>query len=422
MRRTIWLAVALAAACGGSSPPPEGEAPVSVEDAAGCRDGGKPGAAGLRVMSRNLYLGAEITAVATAQTPEELVAAATKAWHTVRATHFPARAEAIAAEVEATRPDVIGLQEVTTWRLGAPAVCGGADPSKPTAAEVAYDWLEILQRALHRRGLDYEVVAQATTMDVELCMGRLEEPETLRDLRYTDREVLLVRRGVAWRAPLLPPLDPPIPPGPGDSNGGVFAATAPDGTTPATACFAVGGAQVCSWRGWVATEVRHDGGWARVFSTHLEDWLDGLPEGVPPWIFQAFQATELVGIAGGLWASEETRLPTLAVGDMNAYATPAESPPVYAYLTGGDSPLDPSLDGTSPFGDAWTALRHGQPGFTWGFEELLYGGKLTTRLDLLLATPDVEPLAIGRVGVRDRAWTGQHPSDHAGLVGAFGIP
>ena len=40
-----------------------------------------------------------------------------------QATNFPARAEGIAAGIAAQRPDVIGLQEVSIWRTGAPVVC-----------------------------------------------------------------------------------------------------------------------------------------------------------------------------------------------------------------------------------------------------------------------------------------------------------
>ena len=44
-------------------------------------------------------------------------------WSSVQATNFPARAKVIAAGIAAQNPDVIGLQEVSIWRTGAPLVC-----------------------------------------------------------------------------------------------------------------------------------------------------------------------------------------------------------------------------------------------------------------------------------------------------------
>src|SRR5688572_225895 len=79
---------------------------------AGDRDGGPS----LTVMTRNLYLGTGLNNMLTATTPEQLVEAVTVDWAHVVATDFPTRAQALAAEVRQTRPDVIGLQEVTLWR------------------------------------------------------------------------------------------------------------------------------------------------------------------------------------------------------------------------------------------------------------------------------------------------------------------
>lgn len=418
----ILSAAVLAAACGGAPQAPQEAVPAGADQGlAECRHDADPDhdRGPLRVMTRNLYLGADITPLSTAATTVDAIQAATRAWHTVQMTRFPARAQVLADEIREARPDVLGLQEVTTWRLGEVDGCAAFDPNRTTATRVAYDFLEILQRALRERGLHYEVAAQVSTMDVQVCIGQPDVPATLRALRYTDRDVLLVRHGLEWRAPVLPPLPPPpIPPAPGDRNGGVYAITLEDGT-PATACFPIAGsAPACSFRGWTALEARKGGHWVRVFETHLEDWLP-TPEGVPPWIFQAFQAAQLVGIVDALYLDEASRLPTLAIGDFNAYATPDDQPPVYGFLIGGGFLLDPSLDGASPFADAWTTHRPDDPGFTWGFDELLYTGKLTTRLDLVLATPELVPGAIRRVGVHDRTRTGQHPSDHAGLTATF---
>jgi hypothetical protein len=46
---------------------------------------------------------------------------------------------------------------------------------------------------------------------------------------------------------------------------------------------------------------------------------------------------------------------------------------------------------------------------------------LTTRLYLVLATPEITPRSIVRTGVHERV-RGLHPSDHAGLVATLAIP
>src|SRR6266576_4993404 len=66
----------------------------------------------LTVMTQNLYLGASLAPVSAATTPFEFIVAAATIFAEVQFTDFPARADAIAAEIEANAPDVIALQEV----------------------------------------------------------------------------------------------------------------------------------------------------------------------------------------------------------------------------------------------------------------------------------------------------------------------
>jgi len=437
MRRSVLAYSTLAvflAACGGQSPGSL-DAPASrtegVADAA-CRAGGA-----LRVMTQNLYLGADITKLVEAPA-DEVVAVATQLWSTVKRTQFPARAQVIADEVLVNQPDVIGLQEVTTWRIGDPVVCQTANPNDTSATRVVYDYLDILLYALRERGLHYDVAAQTTTVDAELCIGNPADLNSMRDLRYTDRDVLLVRHGVPWRSATVPFSVPgfvvaPIAPGPGDQNGGVYALALDDASQfPATACFSLfpnsaPSTALCDWRGWTAIEVKRGNQWVRVLETHLEDWLT-TQDGVPPWIIQALEAIQLVALIDG--AYQQVPLPTLVIGDFNAYVTLTDKPPVYEYLMGDSSDMLAALEalvgplGTLPpswLSDAWTALYPDDPGFTWGFDELLYTGSLTTRLDLMLAW-EPRPLFLKRIGMWERTSTGQHPSDHAGLVGVFASP
>ena len=100
------------------------------------------------------------------------------------ARNFPERAAALAAEVEATQPDLIGLQEAILVRTQSPP----DGPATP-ATTVALDFVQILLNALAARALHYEVVVQSINVDAEL-------PSTLGfDVRHTDREVILARAG-----------------------------------------------------------------------------------------------------------------------------------------------------------------------------------------------------------------------------------
>ncbi len=100
----------------------------------------------ITVMTRNVYLGADVNrvvdAVAGLQGEEALVTLgeATREVHEVVArTDFGVRSRLLAAEIAAGRPDLVGLQEVALWRLGPLDLenAGRAD-----AVEVEEDFLE----------------------------------------------------------------------------------------------------------------------------------------------------------------------------------------------------------------------------------------------------------------------------------------
>ena len=125
----------------------------------------------ITVMTRNLYLGADVNRVVEAvgglQGEEGLVVlgqATRELREIVDRTDFGIRSRLLAAEIAAARPDVVGLQEVALWRQGPMELvfAGRAD-----AAEVDEDFLETLQSELLRRGLGYDVVQVQETTDVE---------------------------------------------------------------------------------------------------------------------------------------------------------------------------------------------------------------------------------------------------------------
>ncbi|KJY36300.1 endonuclease, partial [Streptomyces sp. NRRL S-444] len=128
----------------------------------------------LRVMTRNLYLGADLAPVLAATTPQGLVAAVTAVWANVQATNFPERAEALADEIAASDPHLVGLQEAVLWRSQTPAGPG-------SATHVEYDFLQILLDELSARGKHYKAVASVTVgSDFEAPRST---PSGLQDIR-----------------------------------------------------------------------------------------------------------------------------------------------------------------------------------------------------------------------------------------------
>src|SRR3954471_7776102 len=106
------------------------------------------------VMTQNLYLGADLSPIFAAPNQLALFGAVGAAWSSVQANDFPARAQALADEIAAARPDLVGLQEATLYRPNVPP----DGPATP-ADTVAYDYAQLLVNALAERGLSYEPVS-----------------------------------------------------------------------------------------------------------------------------------------------------------------------------------------------------------------------------------------------------------------------
>lgn len=314
------------------------------------------------VMTRNLFLGADLRPVyAALADPERLAevpAAVAGIFNqgqppgSVQQTDFAARAIAIAGEIETTRPDVIGLQEAAVWRTREP---GAAAPI------VVADHLEILEREIARRGLAYRRVAVVTNADVEL-------PSTAAvGVGLTDRGAILARAGLTLSNVLT----------------GNFANAMQVRTAQGT--FAL-------TRGWASVELGARDGAIRFITTHLE-------------VASPAEATAVQGLQMGelLAGPAETALPIVLVGDFNA----RPGTPTYERArTGG-------------FGDAWTqAHPDGPPGRTCCHRLPLDdpADQLRSRIDHIF-TRDLEVTAAVTVGDTPGEFTaGRWPSDHAGVV------
>jgi endonuclease/exonuclease/phosphatase family metal-dependent hydrolase len=136
------------------------------------------------VMSRNLYLGADVVQLATARDEAELRQKAQQLHATVDRTNFPQRANAIVAEIAATKPDVIGFQEVANYYRGP----DGVHDNTVNANIELYNFRKIITQKMKAEGLKYRVVSYRKWLDVEV------PSDDGYDLRAQQANMVMVKR------------------------------------------------------------------------------------------------------------------------------------------------------------------------------------------------------------------------------------
>lgn len=141
-------------------------------------------AAAITVMSRNLYLGADIDPLFVPG--GDVGEAAAAAWEVIQHTNYPARAQALAAEVANRLPHLIGLQEVVTYTVLS------ATPPHPPLGQI--DFLAILLQALAARGLDYRVAIVVGNTQFIAPIGSSLSPDFL--VHFADADAILYRGDV----------------------------------------------------------------------------------------------------------------------------------------------------------------------------------------------------------------------------------
>ena len=102
----------------------------------------------ITVMSRNIYLGADV-GIAMNLLPD-FKAAAQFMWEQVELTDFNQRSSALAKEIAAAEPDVVGIQEATKWMCQK-----GLLSSRLTV----YDFTQMLLIELDQLGYSYEIAS-----------------------------------------------------------------------------------------------------------------------------------------------------------------------------------------------------------------------------------------------------------------------
>jgi endonuclease/exonuclease/phosphatase family metal-dependent hydrolase len=115
-------------------------------------------------MTRNLFLGADLTPGVQATNLQGLVNAAGTILNQVDQNNFPTRAKGLAAEIRKTNPDLVGLQEAALWRT---EPCTQS-PIPPKATTVRYDFLKLLLAQLNKGKKRYRVVISEPEFDFEV--------------------------------------------------------------------------------------------------------------------------------------------------------------------------------------------------------------------------------------------------------------
>jgi len=363
----------LAAMAGCSKDEPVGP---SVDESVSMLEKSEMGNGELKVMTWNIYVGANVDVVLEATDVDEAAQKVALAYEELKQTNFPERARAIAAQVARHRPQLIGLQEVSLIQR--------LDPASGELLE-EIDFLKILKGALRQRGLRYREAGSVENADVTVprLIG-IESGEPVIDyVRLLDTDVILVSEDVAVSG----------------STSGRYAATLP---VPDL------GAEIP--RGYVSIVAQVGARRVRFVTTHLESAFEEV---------RLPQAQELAEILA------REALPTIVVGDFNTLDPGPPNPMsdgTYQFLTG-----------DAGFADAWM-LRKGNPndvGFTSPHAADLRNpvADLYERIDLVLlknfprngerfSSCSVHAEVVGEEEA-DRTASGMWPSDHAGLVAAL---
>jgi len=323
---------------------------------------GGGGSEPVSVMTQNVYLGADIFKVVQVQDPSQIPASVAQAWATVQATDFPARAGRLAEQIANAGPDLVGLQEVSLYRLQSPGDL--AQGGLVSATDTVLDYLKLLMDSLSVRGAQYHLVIESKNADVEMPMATASG--CCDDIRMTDRDVILAKSGVQTS----------------DAKTGVY-----------TSVYTVnlGSLSIPFRRSWESAKVQMGGKSFRFVNTHLETEAN-------PTV-QENQAGELITMLQG------ESLPVLLVGDFNSAADGSTT----------TSHADIQQAG---FTDTWDMAGSG-PGLTCCHGELLTDtDPFYERIDIVFfSNNDFSANTIQVVGDQpeDRTAGGLWPSDHAGV-------
>ncbi len=311
------------------------------------------------VLSWNVYVGADLTQLLAVEDPAQIACGVAAVYDDVLSTEFETRAGAIADQIAAHEPRVIGLNEVSTFDFAANTV------------HEDLVFLDVLLDELTARGLDYAVpeAARSTNFEISLPISYAVDcaPQDL--LSYTEYDVLLVQGDL----------------GVDNADNGRFAQPLPlpFGLDP-------------KYSGWAYVDIQHETLPYRVFTTHLEPGDTGPCETNDPGLLfvHTEQAAELMQIL------DASPYPTILTGDLNSDAS------------GCTTPTYPALIGAG-FVDAWPEGGGIGSGFTANQDGDLRNETSTLfhRIDFVLYRDETTVLTGEFPGSVDADLLGEDPAD-----------
>jgi endonuclease/exonuclease/phosphatase family metal-dependent hydrolase len=260
----------------------------------------RPKGTTVNVMTRNLYLGADLGPAISSPSTDAFIEANGGIIRQVEVTNFPVRAKGLAKEILGAKPDLVGLQEVALWRSAPPSL-GPVLANKPEATAVKYDFLALLLAQLNKGKKQYRPVVVQDEFDFEAPAnangimgdgpgggtGILKNADV--NGRLTMRDVILARVGAGVTT-----------------------------SHPQSANFGhllivkvAGSKEIPVTRGWTSVDAKVRGSKPfRFVNTHLESFDD---ESITPSV-RSLQASELVAPGGPATG----KLPVVLVGDLNS--------------------------------------------------------------------------------------------------------
>jgi endonuclease/exonuclease/phosphatase family metal-dependent hydrolase len=316
----------------------------------------KPGDFAIKVMTRNMDAGTDFNLFGTHGFEEAVGLTLEEAI----SSRIPKRAARVAIEIAKTRPDLVALQEVTTWKI---------ESGRRT---IVLDQLELLMDALRAAGVHYRVAAVQDLTEIEI-------PDIA---TYSDHNAILVRSDRLLNVV--------------GSETHIF-----DNLMP----FPTPGGDIPVVTGWMAVDIKIHKAHFKFVNTHLSSAIASIPETAQ---LQLSQAAQLVDDL------QATELPIILAGDFNSDAEPTHNYPAdatesYGYIA------------WSGYVDAWEKLRPADFGYTWPLfgEDQMSGHDVSSfqeRIDLIFSNK-LEAVSIEKIGADPVR--GIYASDHAGVVAEF---
>ncbi|HET6816261.1 MAG TPA: endonuclease/exonuclease/phosphatase family protein [Mycobacteriales bacterium] len=327
------------------------------------------------VMTRNLYLGADLTGIVGAPSLPAAFAAMAQVAGQVEMSQPPKRMAGIADEITSAKPDIVGLQEVSTWHIVGKNPATGAQVVPPAD----YDFLGLLLADLAANGTPYHVVVAQKNFD-----STEQLPTAVQALAsFADHDVLIARD--ATSAARLQ----------------VLATGSEHFDAQLVIPVAALGTSIDFDRGFEWADVQTRGKVWRIVNTHPEAYAPS-ELGLPGSDVNGPEMQELADVV-------QTSLPTVVLGDLNSAKGETTRPGYSVMMAAG-------------YSDTWLSLGLADTDYTCCRNDTLSGGSLYSRIDHVLSRGLVNPKSATHVGVDafDSAppmW----PTDHAGVVTTVSI-